>query len=156
MIHAILIGNRLRVLIDNVLVLDRKFPFQHRATGEIGLATIESGSTAFDNVEVLFGINDQDGDGVRDTSDLCPRTVLPENVPTVRLQKGRFANIDKDLAFETKPPTEGPWELGLTMLDTMGCSCEQIIARRHLDVSYSEFGCSNKVQEDFIAGLPLH
>lgn len=35
-VHAILIGNRLRVLLDNVLVLDRAFPFSHRS-GRVAL-----------------------------------------------------------------------------------------------------------------------
>jgi len=152
-VHAILIGKRLRVLIDKVLVLDRIFPFSLRS-GKVALEVNEGGITTFDNVKVRFGIIDQDGDGVRDGLDMCPGTVLPEKVPTVRLGDDRFANIDKDLAFETKPPLAGPGEPGLTMLDTAGCSCEQIIARGHLGLGQSKFGCSRGAIKAFIAALP--
>jgi hypothetical protein len=46
-----LIGNRVQVWIDNHLVLNRSFPFA-ATTGRMGLAVIEGGITAFDNVQV--------------------------------------------------------------------------------------------------------
>ena len=88
----------------------------------------------------------------RDGLDFCTRTRLPAKVPTVRLGRGRFSNTDKDLAFETKPPPAGPGEPGFTLLDTAGCSCGQIIARRTLGAGQREIGCSRGVIEEFIAG----
>lgn len=155
-VHVILVGKRLRVLIDRVLVLDRTFPFP-RVAGRVGLAAHDDeygpGTTAFDNVKVRFGISDRDHDGVRDGRDRCHGTVLPERVPTVRLTAGRFANTNKDLAFETKPPPKGPGKPGLTLLDTAGCSCEQIIARGHLGSDHRKYGCSRRAIKAFIAGL---
>lgn len=153
-VHAILIGSRLRILIDDVLVLDRRFPFLRHA-GRVGLAGIKDDSiTAFDNVEVRYGIADEDGDGVRNGRDLCPGTDLPEPVPTVRLARGRLANTDKDLAFETNPPAAGPGEPGLTLLNTAGCSCAQIIARGNLGAEQRKFGCSRAVIDAFVGRLP--
>ena len=40
------------VWIDGKLVLDRSFPFQAKS-GSVGLAAIDDGITAFDNVQVL-------------------------------------------------------------------------------------------------------
>ena len=129
-VRAILVGSRLGVLIDNILVLDRTFPFSLRA-GQVGLATIDDdsgpGTTAFDNVVTRYGISDRDGDGVRDGRDMCSGTLLPEKVPTVRLGDNRFANVDEDLAFETKPLPEGPGEPGLSMLDTAGAAASRLL-----------------------------
>jgi hypothetical protein len=51
-VHAKLVGNRLMVWIDGEAVLDRSFPFQAKS-GSVGLAAIDDGITAFDNVQVL-------------------------------------------------------------------------------------------------------
>ena len=50
-VHITLIGNRLQVWIDAHLVLDRSFPFV-ATRGRVGLAVINAGITAFDNVLV--------------------------------------------------------------------------------------------------------
>jgi hypothetical protein len=41
---------RLRVRIDAVQILDRRFPFTARG-GKVGAGVVEAGTTAFDNVD---------------------------------------------------------------------------------------------------------
>jgi hypothetical protein len=159
-VEAILIGSRLRVLVDNVLVVDRVLDLPQRA-GRVGVGVISDGygpgTTAFDNVRVLYAVVDADGDGKIDgdgvtaTRDRCPGTVLPEKVPTSTLGTGRFANTDRDLALETKPAPAGPGEPGFTLLDTHGCSCEQIIAARGLGTDQKRFGCTRGTIRGFIS-----
>ena len=50
-VRVMLVGNRLQVWIDGELVLNRPFPFV-ATKGQVGLAVIASGITAFDNVLV--------------------------------------------------------------------------------------------------------
>ena len=49
-VRARLTGTRLRVWIDAVPILDRKFPFSARA-GNVGVGVVEAGAAAFDNFE---------------------------------------------------------------------------------------------------------
>jgi hypothetical protein len=157
---VILVGSRLRVLVDNLLVIDQEISLSPRA-GQVGVGVISDGygpgTTAFDNVRVLYAVADADGDGKIDgdgvtaTRDRCPRTVLPEKVPTSTLGTGRLANIDRDLALETKPAPAGPGEAGFTLLDTHGCSCEQIIAARGLGTDQKRFGCTRGTIRGFIS-----
>jgi hypothetical protein len=62
-VHAKLVGDRLVVWIDGELVLDRSFPFRAKS-GSVGLAVIEGGITAFDNVQVLKNATCADGSTV--------------------------------------------------------------------------------------------
>ncbi|MGD2114766.1 MAG: hypothetical protein PVG07_06930, partial [Acidobacteriota bacterium] len=67
---------------------------------------------------------DSDGDGVLDDVDVCPGTVIPEGVPTVRLGVNHFALVDGDGLFDTTPPPgggKGP-QASFTIEDTAGCS----------------------------------
>jgi hypothetical protein len=157
---VILIGSRLRVLVNNLLVIDQEISLSQRA-GQVGVGVISDGygpgTTAFDNVRVLYAVVDADGDGKIDgdgvtaTRDRCPGTVLPETVPTSTLGTGRLANTDRDLALETKPAPAGPGEPGFTLLDTHGCSCEQIIAARGLGTDQKRFGCTRGTIRGFIS-----
>jgi hypothetical protein len=85
--------------------------------------------------------------------DLCPGTVIPEGVPTVELGVNRFALVDGDGIFDTRPPPGGGRGPGLifTVEDTAGCSCEQIIAELELGDGHTKFGCSISVLEAWIA-----
>ncbi len=82
---------------------------------------------------------DEDGDGVLDEVDLCPGTMIPEDVPTVRLGYFRFALVDGDTTFDTRWPFHNPPTF--TTTDTGGCGCEQIIDQLHLGNGQRKFGC---------------
>ena len=159
-VDATLIESRLRSPVDNILIIDRNFAFASRS-GLVGVGTIAdefgAGVSIFDNFKVLYSVIDADRDGVIDGNgvtalrDLCPGTKLPEAVPTAVFGTGRFANTDKDLAFETRPAPLGVGEPGFTLLDTAGCSCSQIISLAEVYLSRSRlYGCSRKAIEDFI------
>ena len=105
---------------------------------------------------------DSDGDGVLDGLDVCPDTVIPEGVPTVRLGVNRYALVDGDGVFDTTPPPArgnpsgdgnsggpGPGET-FTIEDTAGCSCEQIIEAQGLGRGHVRFGCSIGVMRDWV------
>ena len=93
---------------------------------------------------VLYLFRDEDRDGVGDDADLCPATVLPESVPTVRLGPLRYADTDGDGVFNTPPRRFWSWHKPWTptIQDTGGCSCEQIIDELHLGQGHRKFGCS--------------
>ncbi len=102
---------------------------------------------------VLYLTEDLDGDGVVDNLDACPGTVIPEGVPTQRLGTNRWALVDEDGIFDTKPPNGRGNGLDrlFTIEDTAGCSCEQIIDELDLGKGHEKFGCSNGVMENWIA-----
>ncbi|MGB0513904.1 MAG: hypothetical protein ACPGJE_03585, partial [Wenzhouxiangellaceae bacterium] len=108
-------------------------------------------------------IADSDGDGVLDGADVCPDTVIPEGVPTVRLGVNRFALVDDDGIFDTVAPGGGPRaavsahsvrppgpDVSFTIEDTAGCSCEQIIEAQGLGNGHRKFGCSIGAMRDWI------
>ncbi len=70
---------------------------------------------------------DEDGDTIPAAADFCPGTVVPESVPTIRLLPFRWALVDEDPIFDTRPLHGYLPTLGFTLEDTGGCSCEQII-----------------------------
>ena len=96
---------------------------------------------------------DSDGDGVLDSVDVCPATVIPESVPRRRLGVNRWALVDDDGNFDTTPPRGGGRGPGLsfTIDDTGGCSCEQIIQALDLGKGHSKFGCSTSAMEAWVA-----
>ena len=87
---------------------------------------------------------DSDGDGVPDNLDVCPDTVIPEDVPTSGLGVNRWALVDGDGIFDTTLPPGGGGgpPVGFNIEDTGGCSCEQIIAALGLGQGHVMFGCS--------------
>lgn len=96
---------------------------------------------------------DGDRDGVEDALDLCPGTVSPSGVPTVRLGVNRFEDIDGDGELDTTPPPgggRGPTR-SYTLEDTAGCTCEQIIDARGLGEGHRRFGCSVGVMDEWVA-----
>jgi hypothetical protein len=104
----------------------------------------------FEQMMIVAGVADDDGDGILNPDDLCPDTVLPESVPTVRLGMNRWALVDDDGIFDTtSPPGMGPgFEFDLE--DTAGCSCEQIIEMLGLGEGHVKFGCSNSAMLNWI------
>lgn len=104
-----------------------------------------------DNVLLTCLEPDTDGDGVFDDDDVCPDTVIPEGVPTVRLGTNRFALVDGDGDFDTKSPNGNGPNRSYTIEDTAGCSCEQIIAAQGLGNGHTKFGCSISAMDDWVA-----
>jgi hypothetical protein len=90
--------------------------------------------------------NDADSDGVCGDVDVCADTVLVEGVPTVRLGQGRLADLDGDGVFDS---TDGPTDL--TLEDTGGCSCEQIIDALALGEGHVKFGCTLSTLSEWAA-----
>ncbi len=105
---------------------------------------------ASDHDAVVIGLfNDEDDDGVWDTIDACPATVIPEAPPTKGLGNNRFALLDDDGVFDT---TEGGGPgVSFTIHDTAGCSCEQIIAAAGLGNGHTKFGCSIGEMRDWVS-----
>jgi hypothetical protein len=95
---------------------------------------------------------DLDGDSVPDDEDACPSTVIPEAVPTVRLKANHYALVDGDLTFDTVTRGRAA-PAQLTVRDTGGCSCEQIIAQLGLGAGQEQFGCSLDTLQSWIARI---
>jgi len=98
-----------------------------------------------DNV-ALTATNDADCDGMVDSIDYCPGTVIPESVPTQGLGKNRWALTDGDTTFDTN----GKRSPAYTLQDTAGCSCEQIIENLDLGQGHTKLGCSSSVMKNWI------
>ncbi len=99
---------------------------------------------------------DEDGDGVLDEDDICPRTILYEGVPTEKLNPNHYADIDGDTIFEVTVP-KGRRKVivdsDYTLADTYGCSCEQILAiKPGKDSGELKYGCTLGTMETFVAG----
>jgi len=101
---------------------------------------------------VLYILADSDFDGVPNSEDMCPGTTIPEGVPTQRLGTNRWALVDEDGIFDTKPPNGkgNGLDRSFTIEDTAGCSCEQIIDELHLGSGHTKFGCSIGAMETWI------
>jgi endonuclease/exonuclease/phosphatase family metal-dependent hydrolase len=99
---------------------------------------------------VVFIDKDEDADGVPNDNDVCPGTVIPEGVPTVRLGVNRWALTDEDGIFDTTSSRGRGPKLGFTVGDTAGCSCEQIIAELGVGNGHTMFGCSNGVMRNWV------
>jgi len=99
---------------------------------------------------VVYITKDEDADGVPNDGDVCPATVIRENVPTNSMGTNRFALTDEDGVFDTKAPKgKGPkrhFDIG----DTAGCSCEQIIEAQGLGNGHTKFGCSISAMDDWV------
>ena len=93
---------------------------------------------------------DTDQDGVADSFDRCPATIIPESVPTDRLHGKRWALTDGDQIFDTAVKVKSRF----TTTDTGGCSCEQIIQRTGAGGGHDKFGCSNSLMESWISSVP--
>jgi len=97
---------------------------------------------------------DCDSDGVDDADDLCPGTVSDE--PSKRLGTNRWEWNRPD--WETNAPGGGGPDIGFTMDDTLGCSCEQILAILEEKTGFDfdghyKFGCASSILDDWISGM---
>lgn len=102
---------------------------------------------------VLYLTRDKDDDGVFDSADQCPGTMIPETPPTRGLGVNRWALIDDDFAFDTVTRGRNGPAREFTTGDTGGCSCEQIIEARNLGKGHSKFGCSTGVMNSWINSI---
>jgi cysteine-rich repeat protein len=95
---------------------------------------------------------DPDDDGVCAPFDECESTVLPET-PTVGLNVNHWADTDGDGVFNTvsRGKGKGPGR-AYTMVDTRGCSCEQIIEACGVGTGHTMHGCSISVMDDWTNG----
>ena len=89
---------------------------------------------------------DADHDGVADEcGDRCAGTVAPESVPTSGLKPNHYALVDGDWTFDTPAGSSD-----ITVQQTAGCSCEQIIVEMGLGNGHRKNGCSKGAMEDWI------
>jgi hypothetical protein len=109
-------------------------------------------SRASDHDPIVVGLNllgDLDEDGVLNGDDFCPGTVIPETVPTRRLNPNRWALVDGDFDFDTVSKGRGPGR-SYSTTDTAGCSCAQIIEAQGLGNGHTKFGCSIGVMDNWV------
>lgn len=110
----------------------------------------------FLSTAVLVGAQDVDTDldGVPDAVDLCPESVIPETaVPTQRLKPNRcVVNPGPDFVCGLPPgqAKKGGVPVTFTLAETLGCTCEQIIAAQDLGKGHTKFGCSRGAIEEWI------
>jgi predicted extracellular nuclease len=150
-----------------------------RANADAALVLLDDPSTALRSSDhdglVLFVAGDADGDGVGDDLDNCPTTPNPDQadadgdgladacldacpgtvVPEISagaLRPNHFALVDGDFVFDQGQPWNGaPVSSGITLEDTAGCSCSQI-----LDVlpgnrnGQRKFGCTAGTMEQWL------
>jgi putative metal-binding protein len=100
--------------------------------------------------------NDADDDGVCGGDDFCPGTALPEGVPTQSLGVNRHADTDGDGIFNTVRPNGNGNGKTYTVVDTGGCSCEQIIAALGLGQGHVKFGCSSGAMDEWVSYVAIH
>jgi len=106
----------------------------------------------FSMVDLTYGADDSDDDGVIDALDICQNTALVESVPTEHLGVNSFALIDGDGQFDTAKPKVIGTHKAYTIGDTCGCSCEQILLTYEGEKKgFWKFGCSSGLMDKFIA-----
>ncbi|MBX4212548.1 hypothetical protein KW787_03795 [Candidatus Pacearchaeota archaeon] len=110
--------------------------------------TNSTGTNSTNTTSTNNTIVDHDHDGVIDTKDLCPNTVIPEGIS---LKYPRYANIDSDGAFETKNNKGKIVNSNYNMNITRGCSCTQILdlMKSKSQQAYSH-GCTKATLDKFI------
>ena len=114
--------------------------------------------TKFSNFALIVP-TDSDNDTVPDNfdnvTDFCNNTVLPE-VLSGGLAPRNFADVDGDGVFETNAGSKKNPEIvdsSITMADTKGCSCAQILAfKPGKDEGELKFGCSKGTMDNFVKG----
>jgi len=91
---------------------------------------------------------DSDNDGVPDSEDNCPNTILPELFE--KLNTNHYGDIDGDRIFETKKKKE-IINSKYTLTSTHGCSCKQILELKPgKNNGELLFGCTKATIENFI------
>jgi hypothetical protein len=98
------------------------------------------------------GQSDIDGDGAGDVCDVCPDTDdLPETVvPTRgRLGSNKWALRNADGSFVQAGPQAGS-VFSFDIVDTHGCTCEQIIEAAGIGGAHTRNGCSTSVMLEWV------
>ena len=98
---------------------------------------------------VLYINKDSDNDTITDDVDMCADTSVPETAPSKGLNPNRFALLDGDIVFDTKKAGKNSFSL----VDTAGCSCEQIVATQGLGKGHLKNGCSVGVMKVWVESL---
>ena len=80
---------------------------------------------------------------------MCADTSVPETAPSKGLNPNRFALLDGDIVFDTKKAGKNSFSL----VDTAGCSCEQIVATQGLGKGHLKNGCSVGVMKVWVESL---
>jgi hypothetical protein len=89
---------------------------------------------------------DSDNDTVLDVVDMCEATSVPEVTPSKGVKPNHFALLDGDILFDTK----GKAKDSFSLVDTMGCSCEQIVEQQGLGKGHIKHGCSTGVMKNWV------
>ena len=95
---------------------------------------------------VVFIQMDSDNDTVLDVVDMCEATSVPEVTPSKGVKPNHFALLDGDILFDTK----GKAKDSFSLVDTMGCSCEQIVEQQGLGKGHIKHGCSTGVMKNWV------
>ncbi len=95
---------------------------------------------------------DSDGDGVEDRHDACPATATPESRPTKTSRRTHFVLLDDDRVFDA---VGGSDQSFVTIDNTGGCSCEQILRSLDLWARLGDRGCPQRVLRNWAARLAL-
>lgn len=95
---------------------------------------------------VLYINKDSDNDSITDNLDMCANTRLPETAPSKGLNPNHFALLDGDIMFDTK----GSSKSSFSIVDTAGCSCEQIVEVQGLGKGHLKNGCSVGVMKVWV------
>lgn len=90
---------------------------------------------------------DDDADQVVDEADVCPETLIPEQrIPTNgTLGRNRYALINSDTVFD-----RNGMDSDISIVDTAGCSAEQIADELHLGKGHYTKGVSRGVLNSWI------
>lgn len=97
--------------------------------------------------------DDSDGDGVLDTEDFCPNTMLPERIPeSGTLKPNRWAATTAEPRLLTSA-SSGSGARSVSLSDTAGCTCEQIVDARGLGKGHRKWGCSTGVLNNWVRSL---
>ncbi len=97
-----------------------------------------------------FGLSiDGDGDGVADSVDVCPGTVLAGDADRpAQLKANRYFADAAGIFIDAKGT-----DSGFTVAETGGCSAAQIIAAAGLGSGHTRFGITRSALQDWIATL---
>ncbi|WP_100658159.1 Ig-like domain-containing protein [Alteromonas flava] len=95
---------------------------------------------------VLFVQMDSDNDNIIDALDMCAATSVPETAPEKGIKPNHFALLDGDIWFDTA----GKAKESFSLVDTAGCSCEQIVEQQGLGKGHLKHGCSVGVMKNWV------
>ncbi|WP_100642980.1 Ig-like domain-containing protein [Alteromonas facilis] len=98
---------------------------------------------------VMYVKMDSDNDTIADSLDMCPATSVPETAPSKGLKPNHFALMDGDIWFDTT----GKVKESFSLVDTAGCSCEQIVEELGLGKGHLKHGCNTGIMNNWISAV---